>query len=90
MGKGSKQRPRYVDKDTFVDNWNRVFKRNTRWDHRGYEVDLVGRTWVGVGTIKGLPAKLTAASQADLYDRIDVAWEHAPAAVTAVFMEIKE
>lgn len=37
MGKGSKQRPRYVDMDTFNSNWIRVFKQSAIqqkfWDH---------------------------------------------------------
>lgn len=29
MSKGSKRRPMHVDRDTFMDNWDRAFNRST-------------------------------------------------------------
>jgi hypothetical protein len=30
MGKGSKQRPRHVDEQTFNDNWDRIFGKKPK------------------------------------------------------------
>lgn len=32
-GKGSKPRPLSVDQKTFDGNWNKIFKKQDKWDH---------------------------------------------------------
>jgi hypothetical protein len=32
-GKGSKPRPLSIDKETFNDNWDKIFKKKNNWDH---------------------------------------------------------
>lgn len=59
MGKGSKQRPRYISYEEFVDNWNRTFNGRAKGKDQSKSE----------GSNATVSAKQTRADESDSHER---------------------